>query len=671
MKILTPIYHTMRLFGLLVSYNIIFIACVGSSQESFAPTSRMNPTKNPSLEPTLFIETPERIVGSEEIKFTLMRTSKIHLQELNISLISNNQAVFQLIKTNGESGGTNAKLAEVTNYNGRYQEDMTLPIKMKLNQENGEKESMVTITLQQAGHVLAKKDIHWVKDGINISLQADSLIVSDQNKITLTLANIANKSVNLEQVLIDAKCTNFGINFMLENVPSEKTNTSLDQVTRLKELGSHLNTQVIIRPYQPFANQIAVGLKVILLEKQAGDKDPQPIASIPLVFYTHKLLQIKKEIYQLIGEQGEQLDSLQNGIAHDMAWLITCLAKLEKGVEMYGQLLDQLTAVQRSDASFTPLISNLSYHHNRQRQKWQAIIKRIQELIQLDEATQKSKALQEELAKIPNIIQEKVVLAKHTPNIKDMTDMLLADYTRELPIEQQSIDGLRAYTEHIVQEFNSIENVLKLQNRMLDVNPSIITDQAQAIEGQTQSCLKEGFEKYRLMLLQQQNPPATQADLKEQASRNQLLNQLALQVSTLATWTKYIRDKQDENSIEENTLYIVQGYEKIASQALILAQAYFKDINYQGSVSKCADLVVGIATEAMFLAQVYNKEAMQTSANHTGKAAIEIYKILEKLEQNKKLPLNHHIKSENGNFQVWPSELAALRKMFKPQEKKS
>lgn len=676
MKPLTSIHHTIRilcLLGLLVICNISFNGCSGSN-ESFTPTPNNKPTKSLDIpEPALFIETPERLVGGEEIKFTLMRTEKIPLQELNIHLASSNSATFQLIKKNGESGGTDAKLSEVTDYNGRFQEDTTLPIKMKLDQDNGEKEATITITVQQAKKVLVKKNIHWVKDGININVRANSLIANDDSEVTLALTNIGNKPVDLKQVIIDGKCTDFGMNFMLENVSTEEANTTLGQVTGLGELGSGLNTQLTIRPCTTLQDQVAVGVKVTLSEKQDDNKKTQVITSIPLVFYNHKISQIKKQIYQLIGDHGDKLDSLQNSLSYEPGWLIACKAKLKEGVAMYKQLLSEFTAIQKSDAAFTPLISNLSYDHSRQMKKWKTDIKKIKLIQQgkpIEEISKRSTELQQELEKIPTIIQEQTKTVKNATNVKDITTTLLADYNRELPIEQQSIDGLHNYAKYITKELDTIKKSLNQQSRTMDVNPAKITDQVKAIERQAQSSLKGGFEKYKSTLSQQQDAPSSQPDLKEQKTRNQLASQLELQASTLDTWTKYIRDKQDENNIEEDTLYIVQAYEKIAKQALILAKAYFKDPNYQAGIHKCADLVAPIVREVDFLAQVYNNTTMQTSAINICRAAIGICKLLGKLPQTKALPQDHHVRWLGEIYQVTPTELAKVSKILQQYRQK-
>lgn len=677
MRPLKSIYHTIRivgLLGLLVVYSSGSAGCFSHEATSTPISNDFNPTQR--IEPsatTLFIDAPDRMVGNKLLEFTPISPHTIPpLTELEVYLESSNNASFLLYGKDSKPCGPYAKLSDLTSYNDRYQKDMTLPVQMGLDQPNGEEKATVKITIQQHKQgtkvLIAQKTIHWVQDGINLSLKPNYYIASDQGengKIIVSCTNIGNKPVDLTQVMINSQCTDFELekNFMLGNVSTQKVDLTLAQVTGLRELGSFLSTQVIISPCAPLKDQAAVGLMITLLEDKT-----QEITSIPLIFCTDRMRQIKEAIYQLIGEHGEKLDSLQEGEPDKLGWLVTCKSRLAEGVATCEQLLHQLAAIQESNPYFGAIIRNLIPPYDARKKEWEAAIQKITQHIQKDtlieKLTQRSIELQQELSKIPDTIQEKTKILQLTSNLKDITNMVLAGYNRELPVEQQSIHGLYQHATYLAQEFNTIKKTLGQQGRPMDVNPSVITNQVKAIERQAQCSLKGGFEKYKSTLWQQQDISFSQSDLTEQTTKNRLASQLWLQASTLGTWINYIRNKKDQSTIEEDILYIVQAYEKVAQQARILAKACSKDPDYP-TMYRCADLVSLIVHKVNIIAQSYNNNTIHTSTRNICETTSEIWKRLEKLKQIKGLPTGYRVRWAHRSHDVYPSKLTELNNLLK------
>ncbi len=666
MKPLTSIHHKIRhlpLLILLVICNISFNGCSGSNESSLNESSISGPGNKllmpaPNLpKPAIFIYGPESFVGNQ-CKISLLRTEKIDLPAITILLKSNNKASFVFIKKNGEACGEIAKPLEVTDYTkDRYQDDMTQPIKLRLDKDNGEKEATITITiLGNNNEVLAGKDIYWRKEGTSIFFQPDAFRSTDQEEVKVTITNTGNKPTDLSKLIINCKSTDEQV-FIIGNTSSETSNINLATATGVKDLDSHLSTQMSIRLLNPLEDQ-AVGLEVTLSEvtssKEKKDNTSPVIAKVPLLFYPHQIPQIKKEIYQQIGENGEKLDGfLQNSSSYELKYLTESLAKLEEGIKKFRGLSDKLANIAQNNPNFESLISNLRYDCERYIKRWELAIQRIEAVIQVEKMTERSQMLQQELETIPGIMQKKFRPLASESNIQNITDALIAPYHKDLALEEQSINGLLKRAQQIRQELASIQHLSNQQNKgASNSNLAPIDEQLKMIEAKSQTSLEDGFSLFKSILLQQQNATLDQLEWKEKEQNEQMdarYDQLKLQATVLDQWSKYIRT-QNQKNINEHALYIEESYVWVANKMLKLARAYHAK-KYSGNVLKCTNVVNStIIPESLLLPKITELDKMKELANIIIDAAIKINQILE--PTRKHFPFIQQLDWEPGKFHI-------------------
>ncbi|OJW69920.1 MAG: hypothetical protein BGO68_03440 [Candidatus Amoebophilus sp. 36-38] len=638
------------------------------------------------------IDTPVRLVGSQEGSFQIVSLVPLDPSAITVTLEGDHGTTFQFYKANGDVAGNVVALSEVAEYNRNRSktydrsEAILEPIKFKINQKNGQQAAKLTIIVKRGNTEIARKGVDWVEKGIGLSVSLERPTSYDIQKLGIAVKNTTNQSVHLNEVKVNLTNTE-NVSFSLGSFSGSIIEKNLADVIGENKLDGETGTYTQLLINSPLGDRIATGLTLQLL-----DNEGKVIDQVYFLYFRRSFV-IEEEFKRMIEDNKEEFLSKLEKIKNNLNALMYLQTTLKKVITWYSQLSTKLLNIKEADTSFEPLVNTRVLLYADMIKKWEDFEHATQTAIsEFDKDEKVIVAWYDNLLIEVSEIQKKINRGsedvKKIDKIADNIDFLMGDYNSKEQVDKQSIQALYKYYNSKIEEIkafllnrgitnfdlatNDAEFIKKLKTtykRMVEELPSL--------KLKVQEIFEAGFETFNKVLVKQQEDDlVSMKALKKIGKEDEqdyitgIYNSLVVQKNGLRRW-KRLADYEKDLVPHGETIQdmLAEDYQKLAEINRKFAKIVGSKStrNSHGNFTNVAELTLEIATDAFKIAQTRKNQQNQEAAIKVYKAAIKTWEAYEHKRgaQVSRAKLPQLSRDESGEFILIPTTLKNLNTNLK------